>query len=1149
MILKEAEARKIIDLNPYGSIDNEIAERQFQVILKGFNSLNQEGNNFLYIADEVGLGKTYVALGIASLLRHFSNKGARNTYKDLIIVPKKNLQYKWVKEIKNFVNHNYLIYCNIVKSVLDTPVAACNSKNIHHKLEVIKDGYPSYEIFRNSSFSVATSSDENWKYKLKEQLPIYLQEDFQKGIKLFRKKEEEILLKRLYGYFLNISIPEVNLLIVDEAHNFKHGIGKDVSNRNQVVSRMMGVIQAEEDTIIFENFPELKSKIRPKATKVIFLSATPIDNGLQELKQQMDVFLPEHQFSSSQNIEEDVKEKLNSFMIRGLMSIKLKEEEISRNMYRYEHRRGNVTKEKDAQPQYIDGDLESAIVGLMQFKTLKDFSEKNNKSFEIGMLAGFETFKGSSVGEQEYEETSSRKIKKSEDQNVITTIAESYFEEFGEHLPHPKQDNLINILMDGIRSGNKSLVFVRRIASVIELERKLTHQVEAWHFEKIKSYLKDSPRLIQLKEAFEERHDIQEIESIIERLSHRLMLDYYEKISSFLGDNTNPFFISEQLLILYNSEKQTEEILEFRKQIKDHKGKRNTRTKLKEIAIQLLEEIKQEFQIESDANGEEQFPDIKEESIPYFFTNYFSSKKYIEGFNFRKRVSTKDWYRFNIYHLQELINELYFDLSKQNNITFTGKEKTEALRMDVLNNILFENIITPNEIADTDINVNEIFQKKTFLNLLFEGLLGNEFREWIAKQTKTLDFDKFFQIFDTLIEIVQGIFRNGSGILPAYIAESMSKTHFEQNLISILQTSFPEILIELKKVLNDFDKIITSNFPDKSKIQRTLYGQVPVAGASGHHKRDISRVATQFRMPGYPYVLITTDILKEGEDLHLYCKDVYHYGIAWNPSDMEQRTGRIDRINSKCYFELKNEGQNNFENSLQVFYPYLADTLEVNQIAKVFTKMNDFVQTFYDITTTSERDTKASTDEIVKEIPNQIKTLLQSKYDYQKFTGIPEKDFTELQLISGIGYTAKYLRSRMEELFLFLKKHFNSFYIEPHLKKNNDITATINLNERRAPLIVKFVKGKSFDAIDFSINSIIGKNTHTKLRPTKVKEEIKKRLMEKDMELVDDNDFLIAQKVIEINTSHDLFIKVIQDVIQVADDLEKEFTDDEDLEY
>jgi hypothetical protein len=50
MILSNQEARKIINLNPKGLIDVDIAERQFEVIVKGFNHLNQSKNNFLYIA-------------------------------------------------------------------------------------------------------------------------------------------------------------------------------------------------------------------------------------------------------------------------------------------------------------------------------------------------------------------------------------------------------------------------------------------------------------------------------------------------------------------------------------------------------------------------------------------------------------------------------------------------------------------------------------------------------------------------------------------------------------------------------------------------------------------------------------------------------------------------------------------------------------------------------------------------------------------------------------------------------------------------------------------------------------------------------------------------------------------------------------------
>ena len=68
------------------------------------------------------------------------------------------------------------------------------------------------------------------------------------------------------------------------------------------------------------------------------------------------------------------------------------------------------------------------------------------------------------------------------------------------------------------------------------------------------------------------------------------------------------------------------------------------------------------------------------------------------------------------------------------------------------------------------------------------------------------------------------------------------------------------------------------------------------------HRRHVGagqpNTVRQFRLPGYPFVLVTTDLLQEGEDLHTFCDCVYHYGISWTPSAMEQRTGRIDRVRS-----------------------------------------------------------------------------------------------------------------------------------------------------------------------------------------------------------------------------------------------------------
>src|SRR5690606_16566742 len=146
--------------------------------------------------------------------------------------------------------------------------------------------------------------------------------------------------------------------------------------------------------------------------------------------------------------------------------------------------------------------------------------------------------------------------------------------------------------------------------------------------------------------------------------------------------------------------------------------------------------------------------------------------------------------------------------------------------------------------------------------------------------------------------ILINIFRNGSGLLPGYIIEN-SESDFSaglKELITKIDSPFNFVLAEIQTIITDFDLIVQSNFDikDENSINKVLRNLTPIVGTTGQDKIDRGILAAKFRMPGYPYVLITTDILREGEDLHTYCQNVYHYGVAWNPSDMQQRTGRVD---------------------------------------------------------------------------------------------------------------------------------------------------------------------------------------------------------------------------------------------------------------
>jgi hypothetical protein len=142
----------------------------------------------------------------------------------------------------------------------------------------------------------------------------------------------------------------------------------------------------------------------------------------------------------------------------------------------------------------------------------------------------------------------------------------------------------------------------------------------------------------------------------------------------------------------------------------------------------------------------------------------------------------------------------------------------------------------------------------------------------------------------------------------------------------------------------------------------------------------------QFRMPGYPLVLISTDLLQEGEDLHTFCSSIYHYGISWTPSAMEQRIGRIDRVRSQTDRRLSTLSGRSPEGPelLQVYFPHLEDTVEVLQVRRVLERMNVFLRLMHEGLTTqgNEERTIDVSKEIVRvrrQVP-QIRTRLTSAF-------------------------------------------------------------------------------------------------------------------------------------------------------------------------
>ncbi|MCX6265743.1 MAG: DEAD/DEAH box helicase family protein [Bacteroidetes bacterium] len=1013
---KKDEIKSILDLQSNDSIGAELASRQLEIITRAYLYLSSPKNNIIYIADEVGLGKTYIAAGIAMLLRHFSTNV--NNHKEVIIVPKKNLQGKWRRELNNFIRNNYLPTNDIIKTQFDA------ENSIKDRLAPIKEADP-ITIFRMTSFS-ALASPRNSKTELKNYLihEIFKQDPFAIDIigeawgneKGYFNQSKESDLRKLISYLLNAISPKIDCLIIDEAHNYKHGLGvedHDGSIRNEVTARFLG---AFNDSKILNDFPSLKSKVKfPLAEKIICLSATPKDRSLFELKNQFDCFSNHHLLNNAKS-KEDVKSKLKNFLIRGNLEYTIEGKSVSRNQCRFEHRLGNINKDEIAVPLTLEDGFEGVFWQLLQYKSIKHLNIKNNPSFEIGMLAGFECYQLDverkkvvvSIGEnenlgnanKEYDLVAKRKIKESQDYNVVKRLVTSFKDTFSNELPpHPKQTKLENEIISQINRQEKSLIFVRRVATAYELEKRLLGRYEKDIV--IEKLLKldgnysvyNTGPVKEIVKEFNNKYILEKLDELFHALLGKPEVKNYVAgkiihLDVEIGDKLNIWF---RTAFLDDSEyKRALEAFILNK-------RKNISSEIKVISIRALEATYDRFLVRL-KEMEEDDPDDSQDEVDngYFFANYFKKGK--TGFRYRNKIYRENWFDLNILLLNDKFCFLSYDARRlkieSEKINFGSVKKKHQLfqkQQEFVQNFLSMNGLVEDSAIATHSAIPAEFDEQTFLTSLLREYCIEEMTVWVSKKIKKQSTENIIKDLSLLNIILKGVFRKGSGLLAGFVAESseldFSKAMFD--LLVNLDSPFHFVLKEIKTIIRDFDLLIAINFQerDETKINNVWKSLSPIVGTTGQDERDRGVLASQFRMPGFPYVLITTDIFREGEDLHSYCQNIYHYGIGWNPSDMEQRTGRIDRINSLSYRKINETNLLAFDNKIQVFYPYLSQSVEVNQVVELLKNINKFLETFNEIEVDIKYDSFVQVDSDITEsdIPTQITKKLRSLYDVWEF--------------------------------------------------------------------------------------------------------------------------------------------------------------------
>lgn len=1026
-----ATAKEILDFSGGDPNLEALGELQLRGAVALHNMISTPDVGMGYLADEVGMGKTYIALGVVSLMRYFNP-----TLRVLYICPSANVQEKWYKrEYINFARSNVKVSHFRVRTIDGRPAAPkISCHNVSELIHSASLGYFSDFFVRNNLFSINLGDKQDtWERKLKELkdlVPAWVIS------KEYKSKED---VKEQYAEALNYVLPTFDLVVIDETHNFKHDFKS--SARNRVLSKMLGFRTDGSDII------------RQRVNHALLLSATPYDRDLEQLRNQLklvgkDDLLPKRDdlLADKSQREGKIRESLSKFMVRRLNTLEINGKKHTRNMYRHEARSGEGAEIR------LESDEQKLITALVQKKVLKMLDEKGDKgdkpSFQMGMLASFESFADSSKakGPVEFDSDSSEKDNQdAEDRHIIGAISDSYTGKkynLGRTLPHPKMDEISEQLNDIVfKEGKKHIVFVRRVKSVKELKYKLDDYYNQWIF----AYLEDS---LQGESAY-----ASSIDKVISK---------YKEVSRDRDDN-----ISEGE---YQGGESAEAISEGNNQ-EEERG-------------EVISEDNN--QVVKSGDAEDKQRSRNDTIFAWFFRGELpkETKDDLALSNFaypetlRERLLDKeDAIPLEINWASVICSRLGLDLAETcvrhgKDITalaqnYTGRDNNplrrfhasqfgflewckKGNRLPGIEKIIscFYPIVPKEQGSKLDVkNVMDNLQTRTLFDAMREkGLLGDLFPLLNTALDGDTDTDLLKKL-DIHVHLLSMCLRTGHGFIDLYISwlrrgSAGLVNDFADRLKKQSQSKGFNTYQELSNLSKHLNLIIKTNLSDVYHKSRNEYRRyfssmlnpvAPVVGATGETSSGRSAQARKFRMPGYPLILISTNVFQEGEDLHTFCDSVLHYGLSSTPVSIEQKTGRVDRVGSQAQRRLlKLNTSPNKDQFIQVSFPFVRESIEALQVRQLCKNVNEFIESLHDIGTqqnTAEKDKVNAQDELNDRspIPEQIRDELKSPYDPDdsKLEGkdrveeVVERDKAAKKIIANIDNLLKeYFECKDEESIL-----------------------------------------------------------------------------------------------------------------------------------
>jgi hypothetical protein len=908
-------ARKDKDNVPVADI-----ARQEDTVLQALDLLD-EGPGIV-IADEVGMGKTYEALGVVAAYRHSNPKS-----RIVIVTPGPDLNTKWANEFKRFSDPKITLFdfgdevfaADSLESfvgqakkhrIMLVPVSVFHSarggadqahllslyfwwrrkqgEELHgHTINAI------FKRFREGRLWFVDVEKQVFldQYRL-EQLEPHLDDAFRKG----RRGDEHAGLDDLFraeGYeafssedavrraidlarfrLVRALLPDFDLLVVDEAHKLKNAH----TLRSQAISTVF----------------------RRKYAKTLFLTATPFQLSIEELRQ---VFIT---FSQAKGAPEDLMEQVDAFFgdireyqaaydtlhrawagldaaaavefselfqedesleqfipdpsLRAVaMAVKevrrIKREKIEPGFRRWMIR--SLREEKRQYRQSLPTRLKPEGAGALPFLIYERFiaelfrqGEGTHKAaVQINMVSSYQAAEKGELlargeGEVSGEAEPYRKLLRS----ILKDLPR-------DGRAHPKLDYVLANALDAAIQGEKTLIFCARVNTLTQM----AHALEGmWEQRMLELWRRAFPSA-RREDIFDEvGEDEQRSRGRHSRLQTR-------------------FHRPQELLYLALRERYLRSLVPMESYALEHLSEivLQANTLLLRARVGLTSSKRHDWKLIKrcieQAAAEHWSTHVPEAAAPY-----------------GKLLETLRDPRFIPYGLDLKEDELEDDDQGEHAPTW---RITEAQARHVLagHPHLWDHFTTELAQLELDQRVEVVERLARYLTFKDVPFLANVLAAAHARGLNVEEVDS-----DQILEFVDGFWtshedgRSWLDRLRAFLAYFVSRNEQQK------------------------EDILAGPIKTGDLVRQTKDGE------------SRERLREAFNTPLHPMILIANEVMQEGLDLHRNCRRVVHHDLAWNPAQLEQRVGRIDRLGSLT-FRLRERDRST---TLDVLFPLIRNTID-----------------------------------------------------------------------------------------------------------------------------------------------------------------------------------------------------------------------------